>query len=95
MQGLALLDHAHGDAQAKLCVVLKQRVGPCRPKALGVGGVGVGGVGASPNGGAASGIGDDQALAEQLRQQLDIGRLATALTSTYRQGGERERGERE
>ena len=79
VQGLASVQDARGDAQAELRVVLKQGVGPGGPLAIGVGGVRVGGCGATPDRGAARGIGDDEALPEQLGEQLHVARFAAAL----------------
>ena len=64
--------------EPELGVVLEQRVVPRRPAALGVGrprrGRQVGAVDRR----AAGGVGDDHAVAEELADELDVGRLAAA-----------------
>mmetsp|Transcript_16002 Transcript_16002/g.43308 ORF Transcript_16002/g.43308 Transcript_16002/m.43308 type:complete len:1074 (+) Transcript_16002:1190-4411(+) len=65
--------------KAKLCVILEKRVGPGRTFATSVLGVGERGVRGTPDGRAASGVGDHEAIAEKLGQQLDIGSLAAAF----------------
>jgi hypothetical protein len=65
-------------AEAELGVVFKQRVGPRRPAPSGVLGVRRGGQVAAVDRRAAGGVGDIHAVAEELRQQLDVRRLAAA-----------------
>mmetsp|Transcript_33286 Transcript_33286/g.94304 ORF Transcript_33286/g.94304 Transcript_33286/m.94304 type:complete len:298 (+) Transcript_33286:1969-2862(+) len=67
------------DAEAKLGVVLKQRVGPGGAVALRVGGVGVGGGGSAPDGAAAGGVSHDEVVTKHLCHQLHVGRLLAAL----------------
>ena len=64
------------DAQAELGVVLEERVGPRRSPALAVGGPGGGGQVAPVDGGAAGRVGHQQAIAEELGEQLEVGGLA-------------------
>ena len=74
--GLLIEGHAH--PQPELGVVFKQRVGPCRAQARAVFRVRRRGQVAAIDGRAARGVGDDGPVAEQLREQLDVGRLAAA-----------------
>jgi hypothetical protein len=74
--GLLVDRQAH--AQAKLGVVFEQRVRPGRAAAFFVLGPRGGGQVAAVDGGAAGGIGDDGAVAEQLREQLDVGGFTAA-----------------
>ena len=67
-------------AQAKLGVVLEQRVGPGWSAAIRVGRVGGGRQVAAVNRGAAGGVGDHETVAVELGQQLEIRRLAAAGT---------------
>ncbi len=73
-----LLVDGQAHAQAEFGVVFEQRVGPGRAAAVLVGAVGRGGQVAAVDGGAAGGVGDHHAVAEQLGQQLDVGRFAAA-----------------
>mmetsp|Transcript_15838 Transcript_15838/g.37381 ORF Transcript_15838/g.37381 Transcript_15838/m.37381 type:complete len:470 (+) Transcript_15838:2359-3768(+) len=66
-------------AEAELGVVFEQGVGPGRTLSLVVRGVREGWVGATPDRGAACGIGNNKSIAEELRHQLHVRRLATAL----------------
>mmetsp|Transcript_115823 Transcript_115823/g.307981 ORF Transcript_115823/g.307981 Transcript_115823/m.307981 type:complete len:409 (-) Transcript_115823:1498-2724(-) len=67
-----------GHAEAKLRVVLEERVVPRRAPAVRVArAVRRAAVGVAPDGGAAGGVRDDHAVAKHLRQKLDVGRLAT------------------
>ena len=59
-------------AQAEFGVVLEEGIGPDRTAALGVGAVGGGGQIAAKDRRAAGGVGDQQAVADQLRQQFEI-----------------------
>ena len=72
------LSMASAHAQAELGVVFEQRVGPGRAAAVVVDRVGRGGQVAAVNRGAAGGVGDEGAVAEELRQQLDVRRFAAA-----------------
>ena len=75
---LGLLVQREADAQPELGVVLEERVGPGRPAPVRVLGPGRGGQVAAVDRGAAGGVGDHRAVAEQLGQQLEVGRLAAA-----------------
>ena len=75
--GAALVD-GQVHAEAELGVVLEQGVGPGGAMALRVGGVGAGGRGAAVDGRAAGRVGDQHAVAEQLRDELDVRGLAAA-----------------
>ena len=66
------------EPEAELCVVLEQRVGPGRPPARGVDRPGGGGQVAAVDRGAAGGVGDHQAVAEELREELQVGGLPAA-----------------
>src|SRR5690348_10607135 len=63
-------------AQPELRIVLEQRIRPGRPTALAVGSPGCHRQVAAIDGRAPGGVGDLQTVAEQLRQQLQIRRLA-------------------
>ena len=65
-------------AQAEFGVVFEQRVRPCRTAALGVLGPRRDRQIAAVDRGAAGGVGDLRAVAEQLAEQLEIGRLTAA-----------------
>ena len=65
-------------AVTELCVILEQGVGPSGTFALGVLGVRADGSAAAVDGGAARCVGDDHAVAEQLRDELDVRRFAAA-----------------
>ena len=69
------------EAQPELGVVLEQRVRPGRPTPFAVHRPGRNREVAAVNRGTASGVGDLQPVAEQLRENLQIRRLATAGTS--------------
>ena len=75
---LLLLVDRDPEAQAELRVVLEQRVAPGRPAAVVVHRVRRGRQVAAVDRGATGGVGDDRAVAEQLRQHLDVRRLAAA-----------------
>ena len=76
---MALLPvQAQAQAEAELGVVLEERIGPGGPAAVAVARVGRGRQVAAVDGGAARGVGDDRAVAEELGEQLDVGRLAAA-----------------
>ena len=76
-EGLLLIERgAH--AEAELGVVFEERVGPRRPAALRVLAVGRGGQVAAVDRRAAGGIGDVEPIAEELGEQLDVGRFAAA-----------------
>lgn len=70
---LPVLIDGETEPQSELGVVFKQRVGPGRPAPVGVGGVGGGRQVAAINGRAAGGVGNQQPIAIELSQQLDIG----------------------
>ena len=70
---LVLLVDGQAQAQAEFGVVFEQRVGPRRSAALVVGAVGRGGQVAAVDGGAAGGVADHHAVAEELRDQLEVG----------------------
>ena len=78
-----LLVEGHAHPEAEFGVIFKQRVGPCRSASLAVAGIGRGGQVAAVNGGTAGGIGDQGAIAEQLREQLDVRGLAAAGAGTW------------
>ena len=82
LNGLRQLVAAMADGQvhtkAELRVVLEQAVRPCRTVAFVIGGVGAGRSRTAVNGGAARGVGNDHAIAEQLGDQLYIRGLAAA-----------------
>ena len=73
-----LLVDGETHAETKLSVVLKERVRPSDAAAILVEGVGGGGQVAAVDGGAAGGVGDDRAISEELRKQLDIRSFAAA-----------------
>ena len=75
---LAMLVDGQAEAEPEFGVILKQRVGPRRAAAVGVGSVRCRGQVAAVNGGAAGGIGNQHSVAVQLGQQFDIRRFATA-----------------
>ncbi len=75
---LVLLVDGQAHAQAELGVIFEQRVGPGRAAAFVVGAVGRSGQVAAVDGGAAGGVGDHHAVAEQLGHQLDVRGLAAA-----------------
>ncbi|KAF5044330.1 hypothetical protein DSECCO2_492900 [anaerobic digester metagenome] len=68
----------HLYAVSELGGVLEQGVAPGRAVPFGVDRVGSGRSGSAPDGGAARGVGDDHALAEELGQHLDVGGFAAA-----------------
>ena len=74
----ALLIQGQAHAQAKLGVVFEQRVRPGRTAAFVVLGPRGGGQVAAVDRRTAGGVGHDDTVAEQLGEQLDIGRLAAA-----------------
>ena len=69
-----------GDAESKteFGVVFKKRIRPGRAAAGSVLGPGSGGQVAAVDGGASGGIGDDGAVAKELRDQLDVGSFAAS-----------------
>ena len=75
---LVLLVDGEAHAEAELGVVFEQRVGPGRSAALVVGAVGRGRQVAAVDRGAAGGVGDQHAVAEELGHQLDVRRFAAA-----------------
>ena len=77
-QLLALLLDGEAHAKAELRVVLEERVGEGRPVSPAVGGVGDAGGGRAPGLSASRSVGQIHAVAEELRHQLHIGRLAAS-----------------
>ena len=75
---LVLLIDGEALAQAEFGIVFEERVGPGRSAAFGVGAVGRGGQVGAVDGGAAGGIGDHHAVAEELGDQLDVRGFAAA-----------------
>ena len=73
---LVLLVDGQAQAQAELGIVFEERVGPGRAASFVVGAVGRGGQVAAVDGRAAGGVGDHHAVAEELGDQLDVGRFA-------------------
>ena len=73
-----LLVDGEAHAEAELGVVFEERVGPGRSAAFVVGAVGRGRQVAAVDGGAAGGVGDHRAVAEELGHQLDVGSFAAA-----------------
>src|SRR5262249_44914354 len=71
---------AEAEAKAELSGVLEERVGPGRTTALRVARVRRRWQVATVDRRAAGGIGDQQAVAEKLRQELEVRRLAAAAT---------------
>ena len=69
-------------AETELGIVLEQRIVPGRPPALGVGRVRRGRQVATVDRRTAGGIGDQHAVAEQLRGEPDVRRFATADAGT-------------
>src|SRR5690349_5124817 len=65
-------------AEAELGVVLEQRIAPGGTAAFGVDRVGRGGEIAAVDGGAAGGVGDQHAVAEELRHEFDVRGFAAA-----------------
>ena len=80
--GIAQLLHRQTHTIGELGVVLKQGVGPGDTLALLVFAVRHAGHGGAPGLGAAGGVGQEHLVAEQLGQQLDIGRFAAAGAGT-------------
>jgi len=72
--------HRQADPVAELGVVLEEGVRPRRPPPVLVDGVGRGGEVASVNGGAAGGVGEEEAVPGELGEQLQVGRLPAART---------------
>ena len=77
-QSFAQFLDADVNAQAELGVVLEQRVGPCRPEAFLVGAVGRRGSRSAVDRRATRRVGDHHAVAEELRDRLDVRRFAAA-----------------
>ena len=75
---LLLLVNGDAEAEAEFGVVLEERVVPGRAASVLVLGVGRGGQVAAVDGGAAGGVAGDDAVAEELGEQLEVGRLAAA-----------------
>ena len=75
-----MLIDRQAEAQAKFGVVFEQRVGPRRPAPFGVGGVRRGRQVAAVDRRTAGGVGDQQTVAIELGQQLDVRRFAAAGT---------------
>ena len=69
-------------AEAELGVVLEQRVGPGGPAAFGVGGPGRGGQVPAVDRRATGRVGDHRPVAEELGEELQVRRLATAGAGT-------------
>ena len=67
--------------KTKLCIVLKQRVIPCRTLTFGIYRVRSGRRRVTPNGGTSRRIGNVHSVTEQLRDQLRIRSLTTTCTS--------------
>ena len=65
-----LLVDGEAEAEAEFGVVFKERVGPDGAAAIGVLGPGRGGEVAAVDGGAAGGVGDEGAVAEELRHEV-------------------------
>src|ERR1051325_9803610 len=78
MLGLHLL--CQSNPQAKFCVVFEQRIGPGDTTAIAVHRVWRSRQVAAVDGGAASSVGYDRAVAKQLGHQLDVGSLTTTRT---------------
>ncbi len=78
LRQLPLLVDCQPETEAEFGVVLEERVRPCRAAPLAVRAIGRGGQVASVDGGTTRGVGDQRAIAEQLRQQLHVRRLAAA-----------------
>ena len=70
------------EPEAELGVVLEERVGPGRPPARGVDRPRGGRQVAAVDRGAAGGVGDHQPVAEELREELEVGSLAAARAGT-------------
>jgi hypothetical protein len=68
----ARLIEAGAETEAELRVVLEERVRPGRAAAAGIRGVGRGGQVAAVDRRATGGVGDEQAVAEKLGEQLEI-----------------------
>ena len=73
-----LLVDGEPEAQAELGIVFKQRVRPGRSAAFGILGPGRGRQIAAVDRRAAGGVGDHRAVAEELRNQLQIRRFAAS-----------------
>src|SRR5712691_11771590 len=71
-------------AEAEFRIVFEQRIGPRRPAALGVHGIGRGWQITAVDRRTARGVGDQQAIAEELRKELDV----WSLTATSARSGE-------
>src|SRR6202140_2587041 len=80
VSGLLIGGEAHSEAE--LGVVFEQRVGPRGPAATRVRGIGRGRQIAAVNRRAARGVGDQQAIAKELRKELDVRSLAAARART-------------
>src|SRR5579884_1459883 len=75
-----LLVQRQAHAETKFGVVFKERIRPRGAAPFGIDAPRRCGQVAAIDGGAAGGIGNDHAIAEQLRRQLDVGRFAAAGT---------------
>ena len=73
---LLLLVERNAEAETELRVVFEKRIRPGRPAAIRIFGVRRGRQIAAVNGRAAGGVRDEQPVAEELREQLDVRRLA-------------------
>src|SRR5690606_19787484 len=72
------LVEAGAQTEAVFGVVLKERVAPGRAATVLAGRVGRGRQVAAVDRGTAGGVGHDEVVAEELREELDVGRLAAA-----------------
>ncbi len=73
---LLLFVERNAEAKPELRVVLKQRICPCRTASISIFRVRRGRQIAAVNRGASGRVGDDQPIAEELREQFDVRRLA-------------------
>ena len=76
LREFCLLIDGDAEAQAEFGVVFEERIGPCRAAAVGVLAPWSGRQVAAVDGGASGRIRDDSAISEELRDQLQIRRLA-------------------
>ena len=75
---LGLLVDGEPEAQAEFGIVFEQRIRPGRAAAVGILGPGSGGQVAAVDRGAAGGVGHHGTIAEELRNQLQVRRLAAS-----------------
>ena len=80
MSGAELFISRHPHPETKFGIVLEKRIGPCRPDTLCVLGPGGRRQISAVDRRTAGRVGDEQAVAEQLRQDLDIRRFAATGT---------------